>query len=99
MQLVQAWKAFWPAYMPVLWRCSLFKRGRLHAVCTSSIHHLRPPAHHGSKTCILLNLQVNGYPSSPFDTTKLVFNKPYRHLTTLENSLSPTPCDKVQPVT
>ena len=45
--------------------------------------------------CVVLNMQVNGYPSSFFDTTKLVFTRPYRHLTTLDNSLSPTPCDKV----
>ncbi len=44
-------------------------------------------------------LQVNGYPSSPFDTTPLVFKKPYRHLVTLENSIKTTkgemPCDEV----
>ncbi len=44
--------------------------------------------------------QVNGYPSSPFDTTPLVFKKQYRHLVTLEDSIKTTkgqiPCDEVQ---
>ena len=44
-------------------------------------------------------LQVNGYPSSPFDTTPLVFKKPYRRLVTLEDSIKTTkgemPCDEV----
>ena len=44
--------------------------------------------------------QVNGYPSSPFDTTPLVFKKPYRHLVTLEDSIKTTkgemPCDEVR---
>jgi hypothetical protein len=43
--------------------------------------------------------QVNGYPSSPFDTTKLVFSKPYRKLVTLEDSIKTgkgdIPCDEV----
>jgi hypothetical protein len=48
----------------------------------------------------LLLSQVNGYPSSPFDTTPLVFKKPYRHLVTLEDSIKTAkgemPCDEVQ---
>ena len=44
--------------------------------------------------------QVNGYPSSPFDTTKLVFSKPYRKLVTLDDSIKTDkgdiPCDEVR---
>ena len=49
-------------------------------------------------TCVLA--QVNGYPSSPFDTTPLVFKKPYRKLVTLDDSIKTgkgdIPCDEVR---
>lgn len=45
-------------------------------------------------------MQVIGYPSSPFDTTPLVFTKPYRHLTVLDNKLvtkkGEAACDEIR---
>ena len=59
--------------------------------------------HCWSKPCNVLTClmaQVNGYPSSPFDTTKLVFSKPYRKLVTLDDSIKTgkgdIPCDEVR---
>ena len=49
---------------------------------------------------LALVLQVNGYPSSPFDTTPLVFTKPYRRMVELKDSIKTTkgdiPCDDVR---